>query len=323
MRLRGFVRFSFLVFPTLTMATGGVKDFTLPSATDSALIHLSDYAGKVVLINWWRTSCTWSQAEAPKLVALQSQYRDKGLVILGVSDDDSQSIANVPGYLKRYGITWPVGLNDQGEFMHEVTVLSARDGRPEGETPGNYIVSRSGQITYLGLDRSPEAWKKLLLAVQQALAEKPSASPSIQPRKLEKAPPLSLADLQGKRLSLSSLLGKPLVVNFFNADTCDWTGAVISKLYQDYSSRGLQVIGINLYDSDAAIQQCKAKYHANYPILRGDQTTQMAWIESNKAWATFFVTSDGKILKAITGSPENGIEQTVFPKFAAYLLGHH
>lgn len=64
-----------------------VKDFTLPSATSKSLIHLSDYGGKVVLINWWRSSCPWSQKESPRLAELFKQYREKGLVIIGISDD--------------------------------------------------------------------------------------------------------------------------------------------------------------------------------------------------------------------------------------------
>src|ERR1700758_5400408 len=137
-----------------------VKDFTVPSVTSTSLIHLADYSGKVVLINWWRTSCPWSQKESPKLVELYKEYRDKGLVILGISDDTSDTVTQVPTYLKRYGITWPVGLNDQGEFMREIRAIG------QGDTPGNYLVSRSGKISYLGLDRSPEAWQKLVATVK-------------------------------------------------------------------------------------------------------------------------------------------------------------
>jgi peroxiredoxin len=291
-----------------------VKDFTLPSATNATLIHLSDYAGKVVLVNWWRTSCTWSQAEAPRLAELYKKYHQQGFEIVGVSDDTADSVSQVPAYLKRYGITWPVGLNDQAEFIREIRPMGS------GDTPGNYLITRSGQIRYLGTDRKPEDWTKLVQAVTQALAEKTPAAPPVTRRSLESAPPFGLPDLQGKKTALANFSGKPLVVNFFNANSCDWTGAVLSKLNSEYSGQGLQVIGIDLYDSDAAIQQCKAKYHASYPILRGDQTTQTAWIGENKGWATFFVTNDGKVLKKITDSIDHGIEESVFPKYAEYLI---
>ncbi len=51
-----------------------------------------------------------------------------------------------------------------------------------------------------------------------------------------------------------------------------------------------------------------------------DQATQMAWIGDNKGWATFFVTPDGKVLKKIVDSINNGIEDAVFTKYAEYMV---
>ena len=84
--------------------------------------------------------------------------------------------------------------------------------------------------------------------------------------------------------------------------------------------RGLQVVGIDVFDSDDAARHCAAKHKANYPILREDQATQMAWIGETRNWSTFFVTPDGKILKKITDSINDGIEQPVFTQYAEYLV---
>jgi len=291
-----------------------VKDFTLPSATDGTLIRLADHAGKVVLINWWRTDCGWSQRESPKLVSLYQKYHDKGLVILGVSDDTANTVTQIPAYLKRYGIIWPIGLNDQGEFMREIR------SKGKGDTPGNYLVSRSGKLTYLGLDRKPEDWQKVEEAVARALGEAAPGSPAIQPQKIVVAPSFSLPDLQDKTVHLADFASKPLIVNFFTAESCDWAGAIVAKLHKDYAGRGLQVVGVNLFDNDAAIQGCINKYGVKYPVVRGDQGTQKAWIGSSKGWATFFVTPDGKIFKKIVDSIDNGLEGPVFSKYAEYLL---
>lgn len=296
-------------------ATATVRDFTLPSATDARLIHLSDFPGKVVLINFWRTSCSDSRREAPKLVSLYRKYHDQGMEIVGVSDDTSDSVAQIPTYIKQYGITWPIGLNDQGEFMRELY-------KPvdPGGTPANFLVSRSGEMTALGKDLNDETWKKLETAVTRALADPAPTHPTITRRELSAAPALSLPDLQGKPVKLANFAGKPLVINFFNSQTCDWTGAVISKLQREYAARGLQVLGIDLYDSDGNVRQCMQKYGAQYPVLRGDQQTQVAWIGGTNAWATFFITPDGKVLKKIVDSIDKGIEDPVFTKYAQYLV---
>lgn len=310
----GMVLLGLLAAQPALSAESAVKDFTLPSATDKLLVRLAEHSGKVILINWWRTTCSFSQQESPKLVGLYKKYRDQGLVIIGISDDTADTVAQVPAYLKKYGITWPVGLNDQGEFMREI--------RPkgQGETPGNYLVSRSGRLTFLGLDRSPQDWQKLEAAVVAALAEVPPASPAIQPRPLTPALAFSLPDLQGKTVSLAQFAGRPLVVNFFTAGSCDWGGAALAKLHQEYAGRGLQVVGINLYDSDAAIQQCVERYGVKYPVLRGNQATQKAWIGTDAGWATFFVTPDGKIFKKIVDSIDNGLEGPIFTWYAEHLL---
>ncbi len=295
-------------------AAQAVEDFTLPSARDSSLVRLSDHAGKVVLIHWWRTSCSICTKETPKLVALHKKHGDAGLEILGVSDDTADSVGEVPAWLKRQEIPWPVGLNDQGEFMRQI--------RPKGrgETPGYYVVSRGGQLTFLGLDRKPEDWKKVEETVVRLLAEPAPEKPALQRREYAAAPDFSLPDLKGTKTSLKDFAGKPLVVNFFNADSCDWAGAVVSKLHQDYAQKGLQVVGINLFDEDAVIQKCIDKHKAQYPVLRGDAATQKAWIGDSKAWATFFVDSKGRIVKKITDSIDNGLEGPVFRKLAEHVL---
>jgi peroxiredoxin len=301
--------------PAVRGQTAG-SDFTIPSVRDNSIIRLSDYGGKVVLINWWRTSCTWSQAEAPKLVALYRKYQPRGFVILGVSDDTADTVAHAPAYLQKYGISWPVGYNDQGEFMRDIRPLG------QGDTPGNYLVTRSGKITYLGLDRSPESWQRLESAVASAVAEPATAKSAIARGQLSPAPEFDLTDLSGRHVRLRDLHGKPTLVNFFNAQqTCDWAEPAIMKVNETYKSRGFQVVGIDVGgDSDSAIQGCKSKYSISFPILHGTDPVQRAWIGKNSAWAAFFVTQDGKVFKMIRDSIDNGLEGVVFPKYAEYML---
>src|SRR3712207_6087968 len=48
-------------------------------------VRLSDYRGKVVLLNFWATWCPPCRAEMPDLVKWQRRHRDKGLQVLGVT----------------------------------------------------------------------------------------------------------------------------------------------------------------------------------------------------------------------------------------------
>src|SRR5947208_1985561 len=62
-------------------------DFTLKDATGTA-VKLSDYRGKVVLLNFWATWCGPCKIEIPWFIDFQQQYKDRDFAVLGISMDD-------------------------------------------------------------------------------------------------------------------------------------------------------------------------------------------------------------------------------------------
>lgn len=62
-------------------------DFSLKDA-DGRSVKLSDYKGKVVLLNFWATWCGPCKIEIPWFVEFQQKYQDKGFAVLGISMDD-------------------------------------------------------------------------------------------------------------------------------------------------------------------------------------------------------------------------------------------
>ena len=65
-------------------------DFTLQSL-DGKSVHLSDFRGKAVLLNFWATWCEPCKIEMPWFVELQKQYGPEGLQIVGISADEGDS----------------------------------------------------------------------------------------------------------------------------------------------------------------------------------------------------------------------------------------
>jgi len=65
---------------------GGAPDFTLP-AVDGSMVKLSDYEGKVIMVDFWATWCPPCQEMLPVLSKLHKRFSMEGLVILGVSLD--------------------------------------------------------------------------------------------------------------------------------------------------------------------------------------------------------------------------------------------
>lgn len=81
-------------------------DFTLLNLSDNT-VNLSDYRGKVVLINFFATYCPPCRMEMPTFIELQRKYGPKGFVIIGISvDNDPHKV--LPLFIEQLGINFPV-----------------------------------------------------------------------------------------------------------------------------------------------------------------------------------------------------------------------
>jgi len=59
---------------------------------DDSKKNISDYKGKIVLLNYWATWCAPCIKEMPELNRLQSKYQDQGLTVIALSDEDNESL---------------------------------------------------------------------------------------------------------------------------------------------------------------------------------------------------------------------------------------
>jgi cytochrome c biogenesis protein CcmG/thiol:disulfide interchange protein DsbE len=120
--------------PMAQAADGGVApDFRLKDA-GGRMVQLSAYRGKVVLLDFWATWCGGCKQEIPWYVEFDRKYRAKGLVVIGVSTDDS-GMKVVKPFLAQHGIEYPVvmGTEEMEKQYHldamPLTLLIGRDGK--------------------------------------------------------------------------------------------------------------------------------------------------------------------------------------------------
>lgn len=99
-------------------------------------VRLSDYRGKVVLLNFWATWCPPCVMETPDLVELDRNYRDRGLAILGVSLDQNPRSVLYP-FIRKYKINYPILLGDG---------RTAADYGGVTSIPTTFIIDRQGMI---------------------------------------------------------------------------------------------------------------------------------------------------------------------------------
>lgn len=89
------------------------NDFTLNSL-DGEEYTLSKLKGKVIIVDFWATWCPPCRREVPHLVSFYEKYRDKGLIILGVSAEERQTLE---AFRKENNVNYPILLGNNEVFQ--------------------------------------------------------------------------------------------------------------------------------------------------------------------------------------------------------------
>ncbi len=98
-------------------------------------LNLADYAGKVVLLDFWATWCGPCRIEIPGFVELHNRYRDQGFTMIGISMDDGPE--PVRDFYKEFRMNYPVALGTDklGELYGGILGL-----------PTSFLIGRDGRI---------------------------------------------------------------------------------------------------------------------------------------------------------------------------------
>lgn len=141
-----------------TMEGQTAPDFTL-KAIDGTEYTLSALRGKVVLIDFWATWCPPCREELPMIEQLHKEYKDKGLVVLGINDEDK---ATVSQFVKENKLTFPT-LMDEGMNVARAYKVVA--------IPRVILINKEGKIVKDITGYSKENEKILREAIEQSLKE--------------------------------------------------------------------------------------------------------------------------------------------------------
>ena len=139
------------------VSSGSAPDFTL-TTFDGESHTVSDYYGQVIVINFWASWCGPCELEAADLEQVWREYRDRGVVFLGVDYVDTQTEARA--YLYKWNVTYPNG--------PDLRTVISQAYRIQG-VPETYIIARDGTVaeTIIG----PVDYAKLTATLDRLLSQ--------------------------------------------------------------------------------------------------------------------------------------------------------
>ena len=114
-------------------------------------IRISDYRGRVVLLNFWATDCGGCVLEIPSFIEIEKAYKGDGFSALGVSMDISyeglknadEAWGRVKPFVSQHGVNYPIAMGD--DAIATAYALNA--------FPATYLIDKSGKIavSYVGV----------------------------------------------------------------------------------------------------------------------------------------------------------------------------
>ena len=125
----------------LALAAGpGPKAELNLKSMDGQRVRLSDYRGRVVVLNFWATWCVPCTAEIPMLVKTEKDYRAKGVAFIAASVDDRKSRKNVPEFVSKYNVGLSIWLDANADDLARLGMGTA--------VPATAFLDPGGRIAF-------------------------------------------------------------------------------------------------------------------------------------------------------------------------------
>lgn len=128
------------LLPVILLAGGWeVPDLQLQNLNGKTE-KLSDYHGKIVVLNFWATWCVPCRKEMPLFVHLQQQYESRGVQFIAVSVDGPESQTEVPEFVRKHKISFPVWVGGTSEMQAAFRLGTG--------LPATIIIDQSGKACF-------------------------------------------------------------------------------------------------------------------------------------------------------------------------------
>jgi cytochrome c biogenesis protein CcmG/thiol:disulfide interchange protein DsbE len=112
-------------------------------------LRLSDYKGKVVIVNMWATWCGPCRREIPDFIKIQEDYKGRGVEVIGITSEDERNTAElVKEFVKEFEINYRVAWVDAKGWEAFLA--------PRYSIPQTYVLDQNGQLLQKFVGYSPQ-----------------------------------------------------------------------------------------------------------------------------------------------------------------------
>ena len=137
--------------PPIAETNRPAPEFALPDLNGTT-VRLSDYKGKIVMVNFWGTWCVPCKEETPALQRVHQKLRNQGLVIIGVDlrnqeRKGAEGDADVRAFTNQYGVTYPIALDVAGDIARAFRIYPI---------PTSFFIDQTGTIRYIAVSKVTE-----------------------------------------------------------------------------------------------------------------------------------------------------------------------
>ena len=139
--------------------------------------RLSDYRGKIVVLNFWATWCVPCREEMPMLVKLRREFAARGVEVIGPSADEPRTQDKIAPFLKKQKIDFPIWIGATTDHMQALGLGTA--------LPATAVLDREGRI--VGRILGPLEETDLRARIEWLLGNRAGAEPPPLLNTFEKA----------------------------------------------------------------------------------------------------------------------------------------